>query len=248
MKGYRDENGAWHNVKDADKNSVEAKEFKDSSSLTKEATIASVGTEVTGALWDTSGEGAIGYLSGSYDVAAGKAEADASAYAGVYSYTEDGKKIFTPGIGAEIGVGVTAFSASAKGALGDEYFDVHGKLSADVGKVDAKASVNVGLFDKDGNLNPQVGAKLSAEALLAEASASAGVKLAGTDVDVKGSVNFGIGAHADMGLTDGKLSVDIGASLGVGIGVKLEIDFSGTVNAVADTVDSVWKDITGWFG
>ena len=248
VKGYRDENGAWHNVKDADKNSVEAKEFKDSSSLTKEATIASVGTEVTGALWDTSGEGAIGYLSGSYDVAAGKAEADASAYAGVYSYTEDGKKIFTPGIGAEIGVGVTAFSASAKGALGDEYFDVHGKLSADVGKVDAKASVNVGLFDKDGNLNPQVGAKLSAEALLAEASASAGVKLAGTDVDVKGSVNFGIGAHADMGLTDGKLSVDIGASLGVGIGVKLEIDFSGTVNAVADTVDSVWKDITGWFG
>lgn len=246
-KGYYDENG-YHDVSDKKKASKEdAEKYKEISSLQKEATIASIGTSVSGAVWNKAGEGTYGIASGSCEASIGKVEADASGYVGLFSYTEDGKKKFTPGFGAEAGVGITAFSASAKGAIGNEYFDVHGNVSGSIGKAEAKGEVNVGLFDSNGKLNPQAKLKLSAEALLAEASGTIGTKIAGTDVDVKGSVNFGVGAHADIGFKDGKFSLDLGASLGVGVSVKLDIDFSGTVDMVADTVSNVWSGITGWF-
>lgn len=236
IQGYVDENGKYHPKKDSDDNSDES-----FSGLNQEATLASIGTNVSGALWDETNE------SGTCGVAAGKVDANAMAYAGLFSYTDDGKKKFTPGIGAEVGMGITAFTAFAGGALGNEYFDVHGDVSVDVGKVGASAAVNVGLYDSEGKLNPQAGVRLEAEALVAEASATGGVKVAGTDIDVTGSVNFGIGAHADVGIRDGKISIDIGASLGVGVGVKLDIDFSGTVNAAADMASDAWSGIVGWF-
>ena len=265
---YRDENGKSYDIskiiekEKADPNSLSneekeaLKKYKDVSSLSKEATIASIGTGISGAAWKIGDEGEKELLdingvkvnaNGSYEVAAFKAEANASAYAGLYSYTEDGQKRFTPGFGAEIGVGVTAFTASAAGAIGGEYFDVHGNAAVNVGKADAKASVNMGLFDKNGNLNPQLGANLSAEALAAEVTGTAGVKIAGTDLNVTGSLNVGIGAHANFGLNDGKLSVDVGATLGIGASIKFDVDFSGTVNAIADKASSAWATFTGWF-
>lgn len=84
--------------------------------------------------------------------------------------------------------------------------------------------------------------------MLIEASATAGATIAGTSVNAKGSVKVGIGAHADVGYSDGVLSLDIGASLGIGVGVSLEIDFSGTVDAVADFAGNAWSGITGLFG
>lgn len=76
--------------------------------------------------------------------------------------------------------------------------------------------------------------------------------------DVFGGVNFGIGAHADVGYKDGVLKCDIGASLGVGVSLDVEIDISGmveTVNdfigdgveTVVDKAGAVWEDIQdGW--
>lgn len=199
-------------------------------------TLASVGTSVTGVLWEAGGEGSYGIASGSYNVAAGQAEASASAYAGLL------------GVGAQVGVGVTAFTASAQGSLGNEYFNLHGSTEVNVGHVGAEAAVNVGLVDENGNFNPQLGGSLSAEALLAEASATVGGTIAGTEINATGSVNIGVGAHADVGLNDGVLSLDIGASVGIGVSVSLEIDFSGTVNAVADFASNAWSGITGLFG
>lgn len=246
-KGYYDQNGNYHDVINEAENSQENKKYSDISSLEKLGTIASIGGNTSAAVWSLGDEGSVGLASGSYNVSALKAEAEYSAYAGLYSYNANGQKHFTPGIGAEIGVGVTAFSATAKGQIGSEYFNAHGDVSVEAGKVGANAEVNVGLFDKDGKFNPQLGAGVSAEAILAEASASAGLTLAGTKIDAKGSVNFGVGAHANIGLVDGHLSVDIGASLGIGVGVKLDIDMSGTIDAIADSVSSAWDHFTGWF-
>lgn len=250
-QGYFDEDGKYHSTKGLEDDSEEKKKFDDISSLDKVATIASVGTKVSGDWWDhhwgSSDEEFKEFgAHGSAEVAVGKAEASASAYAGMYSYSSDGTKHFTPGFGAEVGVGVTAFSASAKGQLGDEYFNLHGNASVDVGKVDASAAVNVGLFGPDGKLNPQAGVSLKAEALAAEAKVTGGGTIAGTSVEATGSVNFGVGAHADFGLRDGHLSVDIGASLGVGVGVKLDIDMSGTINAVSDFASDAWTGVTEW--
>ncbi len=234
-KGYKDKDG-WHDVTDAPDDSDEAKEFDKHKPFSPEITLASVGTGVTGALWENGNEGSYGAASGSYHIAAGQAEASASAYAGPY------------GVGAQIGVGVTAFTASAQGSIGDEYYNAHGSLEVNVGHVGAEAAVNAGFVDENGNFNPQLSASASAEALLFEASATAGATIAGTSVNATGSINFGVGAHADVGYSDGVLSLDIGASLGIGVGVSLEIDFSGTVDAVADFAGNAWSGITGLFG
>ena len=53
--------------------------------------------------------------------------------------------------------------------------------------------------------------------------------------------------QAHVGLHDGKLSVDIGASLGVGASIKLEVDVSGAIDAMADTADAIWSGVTNLF-
>lgn len=246
-KGYYGQNGRFYDVDGADENSQRSKRYEELSSMEKAATIASIGGNVSLAAWGTKNQGSTGWASGSYEVSAAKLTAEGSAYAGIYSYDENGHKHFTPGFGAKIGIGFTAFSAEAKGQFGTDYWNAHGDVSVEAGKVGADAEVNVGLFDKNGKLNPQFAASASAEAILAEVGASAGITLAGTSIDAKGSINFGVGAHADVGFKDGRLHVDIGASLGIGVGIKLDIDMSGTINAVADTAKGVWNTFTGWF-
>lgn len=246
-KGYFDENGVYHDVKDAKKDSKEEKAYDDVSSLDKVGTIISAGGSVSVSAWNTSGEGSAGIASGSYDVSVAKAEANADAYIGLYSYSADGKKHLTPGFGAEMGVGFSALTGSAEGRLGNEYFGAYGNLEGSVGKAEAKAAVNVGLVDKNGKVNPRAAVELSAEALAAEAKASGGVTLAGTDIGVTGGVNVGVGAHANFGFKDGKVSVDVGASLGVGVSLKLDMDFSGTVSAVSDIASSAWNGFKGLF-
>lgn len=54
----------------------------------------------------------------------------------------------------------------------------------------------------------------------------------GTDIGVSGAVKVGIGAHAEVGYTDGKFKVDVGAALGVGVDIGFGY-ISGTVDAVA---------------
>lgn len=62
----------------------------------------------------------------------------------------------------------------------------------------------------------------------------------GTDIGVSGAVKVGIGAHAEVGYTDGKFKVDVGAALGVGVDIGFEVDISGTVDAVAG-----WLNLPG---
>ena len=66
----------------------------------------------------------------------------------------------------------------------------------------------------------------------------------GTDVGVTGSLKVGVGAHAEVGYTDGKLKVDIGAAVGVGFDLGFEVDVSGTVDAVVDVATSAWDGVT----
>lgn len=151
------------------------------------------------------------------------------------------------GAGGTVGTSFTAFSTEAKGYLGTDDLQVYGKAGVTAGKVEAKGSFDVGLVDKDGKFNPALQAGASAEAIAGEISGTVGGKVAGADVSVTGKLNYGVGAHANVGYKDGKLSVDIGATLGVGGSVKLDIDLSGTVNAVADTAQNVWSGVKSFF-
>jgi len=186
------------------------------------------------------------HIKSTFDVL--KHETSAEVYAGLYTIdTKTGKKVLRPGVGVTVGSTVSLLTASQEAQLGDKYLGAYVKTEETIGKVELKGDAVVGLCDADGNFNPTAHAKLSAEALLVEASAKAGVKIMGADVGVKGTVNVGIGAHAEVGYKDGVFSADIGASLGLGASVKLEVDVGGVVDAVSGTAKSAWNTVSGWF-
>jgi hypothetical protein len=69
--------------------------------------------------------------------------------------------------------------------------------------------------------------------------------VAGVEANVTGKVGVGVGAHADVGLTDGKFKVEVGAYLGVGGSVGFEVDIGGAVDAVCGQAKAFWNWITG---
>lgn len=204
-------------------------EFSDHNkgSIPVDIRLAGIGSNSSASFLEDEGSlsGNTGGLYGRYAV--GEAEYHADAY------------ISALGIGATAGASATAFTAEGKAYLGTENTQAYVEGEVTVGRVGAQAGASVGLIDKDGNFNPSAYAGGSAEAILAEASGTVGGKFAGTDVSATGKINFGVGAHANVGVHDGKISVDIGASLGVGVGVKVDIDVSGTVKAIGSGVNKV---------
>ncbi len=211
-------------------------------------------------LWDKSwkdtksffhSEDAIGdkddsHISYKFDVL--KRETSAEIYAGVYDTDSvTGAKQIRGAFGGSLGFTMSALSASAESQLGNSDFGVYGKAEMSAGKVEAKATGVVGVRDAEGNFNPTVHGKVSAEAIAAEVSGKAGVKVLGADIGVKGSLNIGVGAHAEAGIKNGIFSLDVGASFGIGGSVKLEVDIGGVVNAVSGTAQSVWSTVTDWF-
>ena len=235
------------------------KERKKKTDMLESVTIWSGSIKKEGSLLHFGGEVETDWGSCSYSADFMKAEASGSL------------EITGGGIEGEVGVALSAFTAEAAGQLGDDMLGLHGKVDVEVGKAEAKGSLGLGIWDENGNFSPKLSAKVSAEAIAAEVSGKVGVDVAGVKVDAKGSLNFGVGAHADVGIRDGKLSVDLGASLGVGASIKFDVDISGAAeyvgnaakevckaaqdvgNAVGDFVgdvgkglDNIGKTITGW--
>ena len=185
---------------------------------------------------------------GKVSVVVGRAEAHASVSAGFYVIGADGDRKFSPGVNAEVGASVTALEAAWEQQwFGNDMLGVNSDVKATVGKAEAKASIGAQVFDENGKLDVQLGGGASAELIGGEVKGSVGVNVLGGEVGVSGSVNYGIGAHADVGYRDGIIKCDIGASLGVGVSFGFEVDVGGIVNTVADTSSAAWDYISdGW--
>ena len=125
---------------------------------------------------------------------------------------------------------------------------VNSDVKADILTAGAGISAGIGIYDKEGKINPQLGIDASAEALVGEVEGSVGLNVLGGEVGVKGGVNFGVGAHANVGVKDGVVKCDLGLSLGLGVSVGFEVDVGGMVNTVADAASSAWDAVTGWIG
>ena len=166
-------------------------------------------------------------------------EAHMGAGAGLYVYTKDkdGKlvKKLSPSAYAEIGASVAAFKLDAEGRIGSELLGGYGKVDATILSAEAKAKASI---SKD-----EVFLGASAEADLVKVTGTAGVTVLGTDVGAKASVKVGVGAHANIGYTDGVFKLDIGAAVGVGFDLGLEVDVGGTVDAVTDFCESTVDDV-----
>lgn len=238
-----------------DKDGNEIKKTKDSPTFyDKELTLGEVSKEASASVSIYDGSFDVGE-NGKIGVTVGEAEAHASVSAGFYVIGADGEKKFSPGVNAEIGASVTAFEAEWEQQwLGDENLGLNTEVGVTAGKAEAKADVGAQIFGEDGKLDVQLGASASAEAIAGEAEASVGVNVLGGEVGVTGGVNFGIGAHADVGYRDGVFKCDVGASLGVGVSLDVEIDIGGMVDGVCDAAEAVgdfaedaWNDIKdGW--
>ncbi len=225
----------------------EAKKVKDAMEHERVATILEIGFAGGGKI------GAFGqnwaYKNDSGFSASGNVEAATVEYkAGVKGgfYVEkvgpDGKThlSFSPGISAEIGVDATLAHVDGKISqkLGD-FMELSLEGSVDVGHAGLSAEAQLGMVD--GKFAANVSAK--AEANLIEAKASGSVDVGGVKGTVEGGVTVGIGAHAEIGYYDGHLKCDIGASLGIGVSVNVDLDISGAVdnvvNFVGDAVETV---------
>lgn len=185
---------------------------------------------------------------GKLDVVVGKAEAHSSISGGFYVVNSDGKRLFSPGVKAEIGTSITGFDVKWEHqAVGDENLGINYDVGVTALKAEAKADVGAQLFNEDGKLDMQFGASASAEAILAEAEGSVGANVLGGEIAASAGVNFGVGAHADVGFRDGVFKCDVGASLGVGVSFDVEIDVGGMVDTVYGAASSAWDDLKeGW--
>lgn len=200
------------------------------------------GAAASWACWKVGVEGTYG----SAGVSALAADAYADASAGLFSKDEDGHLLFNPYIDAKAGASFTALHADAEAHVGDEMFGAGASAYADIGKVDASAKASVGILDENGEFDPRLKVKASAEAIAVDAKAEAGITVLGTEAKVSGSVNVGIGAHADAGYEDGVLSFDVGASFGLGASIGFEVDVGGTIDAVKSGAKSALKKIGKW--
>ena len=205
---------------------------------------ASAEASIAGSVLEGRIAGDNGWAEGSVDGKFLTGEAHASAAAGFYVYEADKngnvKRIFSPGVSAEVGASVAVVQVEAEGRIGlgedKNMLGVYGDVEAKALTAEAKAEVSI-------NKN-EIFAGASAEADLAKVSASGGVSVLGTDIGVNGSLKVGIGAHAEVGYTDGKFKVDIGAAVGVGFDIGFEVDVSGTVDAVCDFASSAWEGVS----
>ena len=207
----------------------------------RETTIAEVSAEASVSksfyegVYSTGGEGC------EVKAVVGNAEAHTSISGGFYVVEKDGSRKFSPGVKAEIGASVTALDVEWKQQwLGDENLGLNTDIGVTVGKAEAVAEGIVQVFNDEGKVDVQVGIGASAELIGGEIEGSIGVNVLGGEIGVSGGINYGIGAHADIGYRDGVFKFDVGASLGVGASLDLEVDIGGMVDTIADNAEAVW--------
>ncbi|MDO5550775.1 MAG: hypothetical protein Q4F76_06360, partial [Lachnospiraceae bacterium] len=243
-KEYDTVTKTWETIDETDKKAAEAFDKGLKQGKMDAAVKAGVGVSAAASIWEDEASVSGKYGHASAKAYAGKAEASAEGYAGLYQRNPTtGEFEFKPGIGGSIGASVTAFSAEEEAVLGGDMLGVYAKSSQTIGRAGVKAEGSIGLFDAEGELNPSAYVGVRGEAIAGEITGAVGGKILGTDVGVSGSLNYGIGAHANVGFHDGKVSLDVGATLGVGASVKLEVDIGGTISAVYGGAKAAWTGL-----
>lgn len=229
------EKGYFKDYKEDDRISPDSPKFYE-----KLLTIAELKKEVSGSVSRYDGTFNVGE-NGKISVVVGEAEAHGNVSAGFYVIGADGDRKFSPGVNAEVGASVTALEAGwEQQLLGDEMLGINSDVTATVGKAEAQANIGAQVFGEDGKLDVQLGAEASAELIGGELKGSVGLNVLGGEVGVSGGINYGVGAHADVGYRDGVIKCDIGASLGVGVSFGFEVDVGGIVGTITDTALAAW--------
>lgn len=186
------------------------------------------------------------FASAKVDAKMGNAYAQMQTSPGLYAYNENGK-FFSPCVNADIGAGISALELSAQGRVENEYLGVYGNVSADFLEAQADAGIVLNIYNEEGQLSPGFYAKASAQANAAQLTGTAGFVIAGAQVGITAGVTVGIGAHGEIGYTDGRFTMEAGASLGVGVSFGLDIDIEGLMEGISAAAGEAWSQLSEAF-
>lgn len=173
------------------------------------------------------------------------AEAHANMGAGLYVLDNKKNKVFSPQVKAEIGGSFAAIQLEANGKI--DFLKEHTGIKDLLGAY-AKAKVEAISGEAKAGFDLSfkgVRAGVGAEYNKFKATGSVGATVLGTDVGVAGSFKVGVGAHADIGMVDGKFKAGVGVAVGFGLDVELEVDMKKTIDAVCEFATDAWSSIFG---
>ena len=189
---------------------------------------AAVEGKASGSLVRGSISGKAGLASGSGGIQIGTGAVKGEAGATLF---KDGK--LSPEVKVKASAEVAAVHGEAKGQIGNDDYNVHAGADGSLFKAKAEAGAGAGKItykDESGNTKTGYGVEASAgaEAYVAEGKVSGGFTLGGVKFNVSLSGKAGgAGVKAGGRVTTGGASGEIGAGLGLGASVKLDIDWSG---------------------
>ncbi len=167
-----------------------------------------------------------GILGGSAVVAVGKVAAEGKVSASIY---EEGK--LRPNIGAEAKAEASVLTGDAKARLGSENNNAHGAAEGKVLTAEAKAGVKAGVYKTKLESGEEITvaglkAEAGAEAYIASGKVSGGVRILGIDIDASIKGHIGTGATVGGEVSTSHAGIDLGAALGAGAGVSIDVDWS----------------------
>lgn len=157
---------------------------------------------------------------------------------------------------------ILSAGASGQAGFGRDGLTASGSAHAEANLVEGHASSRIGNdVGATGSVKGRVGANANADGSIkvgaggvgghagvgafagGELSGGIGLDLGGVKPEVKASVSYGIGAHANVdghiGLDKVKVSADLGATLGIGGGVKVDIEIDPS--KVGHNVANAWR-------
>lgn len=173
-------------------------------------------------------EGSI--IQGSAQSSAGIVNSDASFNVGKVAavgtigaaYTKDGPSVYVNAKGE-----VTVASAETNTMIGNEKNNIHGQAKGEVLTANAELDARAGAIqDEDGKTTYGVKGKAEAGAYAAKGEVSGGFGVCGVKIDVTASGNIGAGASAEGEITTGGIKGSIGATIGFGGDIGIDIDWS----------------------
>lgn len=144
---------------------------------------------------------------------------------------KDGK--ISPQIVAKAKAEIAAISGKAENKIGSDDYNYHTGIEGKVLAAEAKAEAGIGVVtitDDNGKEVTGIGAQaeVGAEAYVVKGEVSQGFTIAGIKFDfgAEGKV-LSAGAHAGVKMNTGGINGNLGASLGLGVGLKFSVDWTG---------------------
>lgn len=188
---------------------------------------ATIKGSVSGSLFTGTVKSKNGLNSSSGEIKVGNAAVSGEGKAQLF---KDGK--LSPEISAKVSGEVSAVKGKIETKTGTDDYNVHGKAEGELLGAKAEAKGGVGKItykDKEGNTKTGYGVEgsVGAEAYVAQGKVSGGFTIAGIKIGVSVSGKAGgAGVSAGGRVTTGGISGEIGAGLGLGAGIKLDVDWT----------------------